>query len=81
MGLKATVVIGFSLMLTGCVTNQQQQIAADDARCLSYGVTKGSPDYVACRSRLDQQRSDRQALQGHGNSGGVIGFIERASQN
>lgn len=61
------------------MTNQDQRIAADDAQCLSYGVAKGSPDYVTCRARLDQQRSDRRAAQGFGQSGGLVGAIERAS--
>ena len=59
----------------------EQQIAQDDTRCLSYGVAKGSPEYVACRAQLDQQRSDRQALQGMGRSGGLVGAIERANQD
>lgn len=75
--IKGVFVLCGLLLLSGCITNQQQQISADDARCLSYGVPKGSPDYVACRARLDQQRSDRLAAQGFGQSGGLVGFIER----
>lgn len=67
-----------ALLLSGCMTNQQDQIARDNTQCLSYGVTKGSPDYVACRARLDQQRSDRRAAQGFGQSGGLVGALERA---
>jgi hypothetical protein len=72
-------VILLSLLLGGCMTDQNQQIARDDTQCLSYGVTKGSPEYVACRSRLDQQRSDRKAAASFGQSGGLVGAVERAS--
>lgn len=65
--------------LSGCITSQDEKIAADDRQCLSYGVPKGSPEYIECRARLDQQRSDRQALQGLGRSGGLVGAIERSS--
>lgn len=65
-----------ALMLAGCQT-AGDQIAQDDTRCQSYGVAKGSPEYIACRSRLDQQRSDRQAAQGFGQSGGLVGALER----
>lgn len=73
------ILIVSGLALTGCMTNQDQRIAADDTQCLSYGVTKGSPDYIACRARLDQQRSDRRAAQGFGQSGGLVGALERAN--
>lgn len=67
-----------ALLLSGCVTNQDERIAADDRQCLSYGVAKGSTDYVACRARLDQQRSDRKAAERFGSSGGLVGALERA---
>ncbi len=66
-------------LLGGCMTNQNDQIAQDNDRCLSYGVAKGSPDYIACRARLDQQRSDRRAAQGFGQSGGLVGALERSA--
>lgn len=72
-------IVAAALLLSGCMTNQDQRIAADDTQCLSYGVAKGSQDYVACRGRLDQQRSDRKAAQGFGQSGGLVGAIERSS--
>lgn len=65
--------------LAGCKTTEER-IAQDDQVCLSYGVPKGSPEYTKCRASLDQQRSDRQALQGLGRSGGLVGVIDRASQ-
>lgn len=68
-----------ALFLAGCVTNQEQQIAADDARCLSYGVPKGSPAYVECRMKLDQGRSDRQASERFARGGGLIGAIRSAN--
>lgn len=66
-------------LLSGCVT-AEQRIAQDDMQCLSYGVPKGSPAYVECRMRLDQNRSTKQAAASFGNSGGLVGFIERQSQ-
>jgi len=32
--------------------------AEDDAVCQSYGVAKGSPDYVSCRNNLTQVRAN-----------------------
>jgi hypothetical protein len=77
---RLALVLVTALPLAGCMTTQSEQIAADDARCLSYGVAKGSPTYIQCRLSLDQQRSDRQALQGAAQSGGLMGAIERSTQ-
>jgi len=68
-----------ALLLSGCVTNQEQQITADDTRCQSYGVPKGSPAYVECRMKLDQGRSDRQASERFARGGGLIGAIRAAN--
>lgn len=78
--MRTFAILGLAaLALSGCMASQDQRIAADDTQCLSYGVAKGSPDYVACRARLDQQRSDRRAAQGFGQSGGLVGALERSS--
>lgn len=66
--------------LGGCVTTQEAQIAADDTRCQSYGVPKGSPAYVQCRAQLDQNRANVQAAGDLGNNGGVVGAIVRATR-
>lgn len=78
--MKWMFVAGTALtLLSGCVTSEQR-IAQDDTQCLSYGVPKGSPAYVQCRMKLDENRANRQAAASFGNSGGLVGFIERQSQ-
>jgi hypothetical protein len=78
--MKWTFFAGVALsLLTGCVTSEQR-IAQDDTQCLSYGVPKGSPAYVQCRMKLDENRANLQAAASFGNSGGLIGFIERQTQ-
>lgn len=64
------------LSLTGCVTAQQTAQEADDAKCRSYGVPKGSPEYVQCRMLLDQQRADRRLV----GSTGLIGTLQNLSE-
>lgn len=60
--------------LAGCMkTAEQQKIAADDAKCRSYGAPIGSQGYILCRAQLDQARSDRKAAQIAG--GGVVGAL------
>ena len=67
------------LPLAGCMTTEQQ-IALDDTKCQSYGVPKGSPAYVQCRGQLDQNRAMVQSSERFGDSGGIIGMVERHSQ-
>lgn len=50
-----------AIALAGCKTTEQR-IAEDDAKCLTYGVQKGSQPYVNCRMALEQQRSDRKQI-------------------
>lgn len=69
-----------ALFVTGCAA-PRDYIAEDDAKCLSYGVPKGSPAYVQCRTQLDQNRAAIRASERFGNSGGLVGAIERATQN
>ena len=45
-----------ALLLTGCVTTQEQQLAADAARCRSYGAAPGTQAHLQCRMELDRQR-------------------------
>lgn len=56
--MRCMVLILGALTLAGCKTTEQL-VAEDDAKCLSYGVAKGSPPYVECRMRLETQRNHR----------------------
>jgi hypothetical protein len=57
-----------ALALCGCSARQEREQreaaalakmnAEDDAYCQSYGVAKGSPDYVSCRNNLTQVRAN-----------------------
>lgn len=49
------VFIGF-LLLSGCMSPGEQWAANDDARCSSYGLNYGTPEYAQCRMTADQQR-------------------------
>lgn len=53
------VLVGLTLGLGGCKSIEEAHQQRDDAKCLSYGVLKGSQPYVECRMQLEQQRSDR----------------------
>jgi hypothetical protein len=47
-----------AVILSGCVTAEEQFATKDDAVCLSYGAPKGSAPYVQCRMQLAQNRSN-----------------------
>ena len=51
-----------AMLLTGCVTTQEQQLAADAARCRSYGAALGTQAHLQCRMELDRQRQAWAAL-------------------
>lgn len=57
-----TIIVLFG-MLAGCAAIRERNARIDDDKCASYGASKGSPEYVACRSRLDAART--QALSGN----------------
>lgn len=67
-----------ALLLAGCQTTQER-LAADDAQCRSYGTKPGDPGYIQCRMNLDNNRATVAASERFGNSGGLVGFIERHS--
>ena len=64
-------VVLLMLALCGCSSQherEQREAAAlakmnaeDDSVCQSYGVAKGSPDYVSCRNNLTQVRANNAA--------------------
>jgi len=67
-----------ALLLGSCQTTQDQ-VAADDARCRSYGAKPGDQAYISCRLNLDTNRANVTASERFGNSGGLVGAIERLS--
>jgi hypothetical protein len=75
--MKRAVLLG-ALLLAGCQTTEER-IAADDTQCRSYGTKPGDPAYVQCRMNLDNNRAQIKASERFGNSGGLVGFIERHS--
>jgi hypothetical protein len=70
--------IFLALLLTGCQTTEER-FAADDAQCRSYGTKPGDPAYIQCRTNLDHDRAQIKASERFGNSGGLVGFLERHS--
>ncbi len=73
--LRIGLAVGAVWGLTGCQT-AEQRMAKDDTQCLSYGVPKGSPAYVECRMRLEEQRTLRRAV----NSTGAVGVLMNAAE-
>ena len=55
------VTCALALLLTGCVTTREQ-LAADAARCRSYGAAPGTQAHLQCRMELDRQRQAGAAL-------------------
>lgn len=76
MNMRVLIALGAILSLTGCMQTAEDRVAKDDAQCLSYGVPKGSPAYVECRMRLDQQRATQRAVM----STGAVGLVVNAAQ-
>jgi hypothetical protein len=58
-----SVLILAVILLAGCATHspdadaQAQGAAADDAKCKSYGLTPGTPEFEKCLSKLADQRA------------------------
>ncbi|MET0940408.1 MAG: hypothetical protein ABWY13_03500 [Mesorhizobium sp.] len=47
--------VGCLPLLSGCMTAEQQR-AADEAQCRSYGFTKRNDAFAACLQRIDLAR-------------------------
>lgn len=73
---RALIAAGAFVALAGCQTTDER-IAQDDRTCQSYGVAPGSAAYIQCRTNLDRGRADVKASERFGNSGGLVGAIER----
>ena len=68
-----------SLVLSGCMT-AQERLAADDAKCQSYGAPAGSPGYVNCRMQLEQNRANARTVQSLSPGSFLLGTIQGASE-
>jgi len=71
--------IFLALLLAGCQTTEER-LAADDAQCRSYGAKPGDQAYIACRMNLDTNHANVKASERFGNSGGLVGAIQRAKE-
>jgi hypothetical protein len=80
MSMRVRMALMICCVLGACQTTEER-LALDDTTCKSYGVQVGSPAYVQCRMTLDQNRANVKASERSGNSGGLIGFIERATDS
>jgi hypothetical protein len=76
--MRASILL--ALLLAGCQTTEER-IASDDSQCRSYGTKPGDQAYIQCRMNLDNNRANIKASERFGNSGGVVGFIERQTNN
>jgi hypothetical protein len=52
--IKIATMTVLALALSGCMT-AEQRAAADDSYCRSIGARPGTPIYVECRLRRDEQ--------------------------
>lgn len=68
-----------ALLLAGCQTTEER-LAADDAQCRSYGSKPGESAYMQCRMNLDTNYANVKASERFGNSGGLVGAIQRAKE-
>ncbi len=50
--------IGLAVLLSGCITPEQQR-SADEERCRSYGFKKRNDAFAECMQRLDLDRRAR----------------------
>lgn len=68
------------IALAGCKSQQQvlaERTAEDDAKCKSYGMQFGTPQYADCRMKLDQAREAR-ALQDYADQQRTLDNIQRS---
>lgn len=55
MWQKTILVAALSVLCAGCMTAQEQR-AADEAKCRSYGFTKKNDAFAECLQRIDLDR-------------------------
>ncbi len=65
--MRTVTVILAGLLLASCAAHFDK---ADHDRCLSYGATRGTPMYTACRLHVEQQRRNAIADAFDGAAGG-----------
>jgi hypothetical protein len=58
MRLWFVPVLALSVLLSGCMTAEEQR-AADEERCRSYGFNKRNDAFAECLQRLDLDRRAR----------------------
>lgn len=56
MRIKTISMLFMAALLAGCVTAEEQR-AADEAKCRSYGFTKRNDAFATCMQRIDLDRS------------------------
>ncbi len=55
MLLRTTAVIVLGFLLSGCMTAEQQR-AADEEKCRSYGFTRKNDAFAECLQRIELDR-------------------------
>jgi hypothetical protein len=71
------------ILLAGCATHspdaeaqaRAQGAAADDAKCKSYGLTPGTPEFEKCLTKLADQRAQAEADSRSGLAGRLQGRL------
>jgi hypothetical protein len=53
--------LGAVILLTGCGPTAEEQRAADQQRCASFGYQAGSDSYAQCMMKIDNQRQAQAA--------------------
>lgn len=78
--MKVILLIAVIAALAGCKTNAErlaERTAEDDAKCKSYGMQFGTPQFADCRMKLDQMREAR-ALQDYADQQRTLDNIQRS---
>jgi hypothetical protein len=68
------------IALAGCKSQQQllaERAVEDDAKCQSYGMQFGTPQFADCRMKPDQMREAR-ALQDYADQQRTLANIQRS---
>lgn len=55
MRIRTISMLFMAALLAGCVTAEEQR-AADEAKCRSYGFTKRNDAFATCMQRIDLDR-------------------------
>lgn len=81
MGIKAVLIVGLALLLTGCLNTREQLAKQDDADCRAYGAKPGTQEYFQCRMAKDRNNSIAEAATAARSQAAISNFNNTVQQN